>query len=247
MGKPTVLLSIETFAETASEAFGRRFIDCLTSEDARLVPELVSDTERFKDPFVDAEHFIEKWWAMPYKMYLDGKFVSEGFHGPMWKRKSVLVSRGMVKHGRLNVKGKKIGSDIWFESQWRKDLNFFGLFERWIGISNPNVGMLHVFTDVERNMLRAQDGLSFEVGSFGGPAKPGLPEMGWAMAYGPEYAAEVDVGRIAGAGFKVSEIGGAQVVQVTDRLADVVDDYASFARRRAELKSLFRPDLFWIK
>jgi hypothetical protein len=71
--------------------------------------------------------------------------------------------------------------------------------------------------------------------------------MGWAMAYGPEDAAEVVVSRILDAGFTVSAIGGAQVVQVTDKLADVVDDYAYFSLRRAQLKSMFRPDLFWIK
>jgi hypothetical protein len=110
------------------------------------------------------------------------------------------------------------------------------------------MGMLHVFTDVERGALKGKDAeLSFTVGSFGGPAKPGIPEMGWAMAYGLDYAGEADVARIADSGFKVTTIGDSQLVQVTDNLADVVDDYAFFSRRRAELKSMFRPDLFRIK
>jgi hypothetical protein len=247
MGKPTVLISIDTLADTESDAFGRRFIDCLNSEDARLVPELVSDTERFKDPFVNVDHFIEKWWAMPYKMYFDGRFVSEGFHGPMWKRKSALASRGMVNHGLVDVKGEKHSSDLWFECRWDKTVDFFHLFRSWVELPKPCIGMLHVFSDVERDTLHTPAGSSFQVGSFGGRAKPGLPDMGWAMAYGPEYAAEVDVSRIANAGFPVSSIGGAQVVQVTDKLADVVDDYAYFSRRRAQLKSMFRSDLFWIK
>src|ERR1700722_19932215 len=113
MGKPTALISIDTLAETTSESFGHQFINCLSAEDARLVPELVSDTERFKDPFVDVDHFIEKWWAMPYKTYLDGRFTSEGFHGPMWKRKSALASRGMVSHGLVDKKGERHSSDLW--------------------------------------------------------------------------------------------------------------------------------------
>ncbi len=96
-------------------------------------------------------------------------------------------------------------------------------------------------------MLHSEEGSWFETGSFGGPAKPGLPNMGWAMAYGESYAAEVDVARIKSAGFPVDEVDGVTIVRVTDKLSDVVDDFDYFSRRRAELKAMFRPDLFWIK
>jgi len=67
------------------------------------------------------------------------------------------------------------------------------------------------------------------------------------MAYGPSYAAEVDTARIKAAGFVADERDGVTIVRVTDKLSDVVDDFERFSRRRAELKALFRPDLFWIK
>jgi hypothetical protein len=204
-------------------------------------------SERFVDPFVDVDHFIDKWWAVPIKMYEDGKFLGERFGGPLWKRKSPLASRGVVDHGLVDISGKRDFSTLWFECRWDAGVDFLQLFHCWLNIAEPNVGMLHVFTDAERNDPRSEAGRWFSTGSFGGPAKPGLPEIGWAMAYGPGYAVDVDVDRITGAGFKVSSIGGAQVVQVTDKLADVVDDYAYFSQRRAQLKSLFRPDLFWIK
>ena len=86
--------------------------------------------------------------------------------------------------------------------------------------------------------------MSFRVGSFGGLAKPDLPSMGWAMAYGTTYAAEVDVARIREGGFPVDEFDGVTIVRVTDKLSDVVDDFEYFSRRRAQLKSLFRPGLF---
>ena len=70
------------------------------------------------------------------------------------------------------------------------------------------------------------------------------------MAYGPgymNYRQDVDVARIRAAGFSVEEKGAVAIIRVTDKLSDVVDDFAHFSRRRAELKSLFRPDLFAIK
>lgn len=70
--------------------------------------------------------------------------------------------------------------------------------------------------------------------------------MGWAMAYGPGYAAEVDTARIRARGFPVDEIDGVSIIRVTDKLSDVVEDFEYFSRRRVELKSLFRPSLFWI-
>lgn len=57
----------------------------------------------------------------------------------------------------------------------------------------------------------------------------------------------VDAARIRAAGFAVEELEDVIVVRVTDGLSDVVDDFERFSRRRAELKALFRPDLFWIR
>jgi hypothetical protein len=54
----------------------------LLDEDRRLVPELVSTSERFKDPFIDVNYFVENWWAMPAKSYVDHRYVSESFWGP---------------------------------------------------------------------------------------------------------------------------------------------------------------------
>jgi hypothetical protein len=114
-------------------------------------------------------------------------------------------------------------------------------------VIDPSIGMIHLFTDNERQQSQGGAAASFAAGSFGGPAKPGAPNVGWAMAYGAEYLPEVDVSRIKAAGFPVDKRDSFVVVRVTENLSDVVDDFPHFSRRRAELKSLFRPDLFWIK
>jgi hypothetical protein len=47
MTKPTVLIAIDTDAETTTAAFGRSFIESLCNLDGRLVPEKLSETESF--------------------------------------------------------------------------------------------------------------------------------------------------------------------------------------------------------
>ena len=245
MGKPSVLISIQTAARTEAKAFGRRFMQMLIDENRSLVPELVSTSERFKDPFVNLDHFIDHWWAIPIKSYMDDRIVGERFGGPMWKRKSTLASRGMISHGVLDVKNERTPSRLWFESRYDAKVDFSRMFNGWVDLARPSIGMLHVFTEAEKVMLQNEAGSWFQSGSFGGPAKPGLPNMGWAMAYGGDYAAEVDVARIKDAGFPVREISNAIIVQITNSLSDVVDDFAFFLDRRAELKRHFRSELFW--
>lgn len=247
MAKPSVLISIDTFIKTEDKNFGLNFMRRLLDEDSLLAPELVSTSERFLEPFIDLDHFVNEWWAIPIKSYVDDQFVGERFGGPHWKRKSALAGRGMVNHGLINAKHLRTPSTLWFQSRWDKRVSFTHLFEEWVELAEPNIGMLHLFTDAESGLLQGGAGSSFAVGSFGGPAKPGIPNIGWAMAYGEGYAEEVDVARIKAAGFPVDEFGGVVIVRVTESLSDLQDNFSYFSRRRNELKAMFRPDLFWIK
>ena len=80
MAKPFIQISIESYADTEREVFGRQFIENLCQE-ALLVPELVSISERCRDPFIGIEHFIAKWWAIPVKVNEDGRFSYDLFPG----------------------------------------------------------------------------------------------------------------------------------------------------------------------
>lgn len=244
MSKPTVLISIETWVHTEARDFGREFMQCLLDTDARLVPELVSTSETFKEPFVCVDDFLANWWAMPVQTHIGGRLTGESLWGPMWKRKSALASRGMVNHGLINLKGQRIPSTLWFESRWHPAVDFERLFDRWVTLSRPSVAMLHLFTDAEPQQGGAAS--SFAAGSFGGPAKPGLPNIGWAMAYGEEYSSEVDPARLKACGYAVRVSDQITTVQVTEALSDVSDDFLRFSQRRSALKGLFRPELFWI-
>ncbi len=67
------------------------------------------------------------------------------------------------------------------------------------------------------------------------------------MYYGDEFADEGDRQKMRERGFSVDEQSNGYLVTVTKRLEDVKNDFDSFSRRRAELKTLYRPGRFRIE
>lgn len=47
-------------------------------------------------------------------------------------------------------------------------------------------------------------------------------------------------------GYTVESIRNGKLFRVTGSIFDIVDDFPKFSHRRAELKSLFRPEMFLI-
>ena len=246
MPKPTVLISIQTTGDTTTPTFGRSFVQSLFDEDSRLIPEWLSLTENYKDPFRGIDDFLANWWALPVSVTFDGKAMPDRVEGTSWKRKSNLASRGMVNHGLVDMRNYKHTGNIWFESRWAVDVDFNHLFDVWLRMSKPELAIFHLFTEPELHWQDESADKSFRVGTLGGVANLGHPNIGWAMAFGKGYSHEVDVSRIKEAGFPVEEIGDTIVVRVTASIADVVNNFEFFSRRRAELKSIFRPGMFRI-
>ncbi len=102
--------------------------------------------------------------------------------------------------------------------------------------------MLHYFTAPELQPNMVND--SFQIGSFNAALKPDVPNAGWAMFYGNEFAESVDADRITNAGFPIEKIGDGYLVRVTENIQDIVTDFRMFAHRRTELKSLFPEGFF---
>lgn len=249
MTKPRVLISAQSQVDIAGQIFGRKFIEALCVE-PRLIPEQLGWAEEYTDPFLSIDDFVTNWWAMDASVWAEGEAKSYYFQGPDWRRRSKITSHGMVRHASVNNLNYRIPSLIWFEARWDPSIDFQQLFDAWLAIASMDVAMLHVFHGNEGNegqFVGEENKRHFRLGSFGGRLKPGLPNIGWAMAYGAKYKDEVDVNRIRSAGFSVDELNGAVVVRVTEKLSDVINDFAEFSRRRALLKSMFRPDFFWIK
>lgn len=246
MTSPRVKIKIETNAETASKSTGRQVIEAVCRE-PKLVPQRLGYGETYDADWSGVDDFVENHWAQESWIrdpYSHAKY--EFLTGPEWLRRSRPASSGKVVHKHTTTRGDALAGRLSFDSKWDVSINFEHLFQEWLVAFPARIGMLHVFTGPELRKHQSEAESWFQTGSFGGPMKPGLPNIGWAMVYGGEYRAEVDADAIQAAGFPIEDFGQTWLVRVTDRLADVVDDFAEFSRRRAELKALFQPGLFWM-
>lgn len=239
--KPYIKISIRTKIETTDWAVGEKFIDSLGLEGGLLIPELIShNADRFRDPFM-GKALCRDVWASKVLMR-GGGFLLDYFQDFAWKRRRFITSKGRVAHTKKDIKDQLVPGSISFYAAFTDKVDWHGLFKTWCEIFPPQLGMLHVFAGPELAPSAKYD--SFQIGSFNALLKPEVPNIGWAMVYGDEFAQEVNVRRIVEAGFVIENIGNGYLVRVTDSINDVVDDFWQFSRRRAELKKLFRDGFF---
>lgn len=185
-----------------------------------------------------------------------------------WKRKNAAKSQGDVSFSSVNNISLKYNSKISFDAKYKKGVDWLGLFRGWCEIASPFAAILHPFIlddglkgkpksvmeysneedFLEQAWSRFLHGSLYTQFRFGelNSLRSGLTNLGWASWFGDEFADEVDEPAISAAGFPVSKIGNGYLVQVTNQMEDVKGNFPLFSKRRAELKSLFRPGLFMI-
>ena len=242
--KPCIQIAIRTKVETIGWDVGEKFIDSLDLGGDLLVPEQVShNADRFKEPFM-GKAASEGVWASKGSIRANGSLF-DFYDDFAWRRKKTIKCTGSVVHTKRNIRGQIVPGDVHLHSACSEKVDWYSLFKVWCGLFPPQLGMLHLFSGPDLS-YREQDN-SFQIGSFNARLKPEIPNIGWAMFYGDEFAEEVDAERIAASGFPVEKLSNGYLVRVTKDLQDVVSDFPLFSKRRAELKSLFREDLFLIK
>lgn len=208
----------------------------------------------------------ESYWANMTSMSIDGAkhTFPQDFH---WRRSSAIKSQGSVIFSSVMGSKSKV-SRVLFESNFGKDINWVDFFREWCDVTSPVAAVLHPFIkedgphskrkDVREysyeeevsqqawsRFLRGDIYTEFRAGELNS-AVTGLTNLGWATYLGDEFAREVNVQAIKAAGFLVSEIGGGYIIQISEKLGNVIGQYPSFSERRSQLKSLFRPGLFLI-
>lgn len=268
--KYDLLIKIQTHADLTSWKVGEKLLSPLF-KDGRLVPERAATFgEVTASHGFDVEDIKEcrAHWASQAVMRTNGssdKF-TEDFH---WRRRKVAKSQGYVSFSEASMRGKKIPTRVFLQSQYRKEIDWAGLFVNWCNITTPFAAILHpratqespkksnkdvrdysydedVYQQVWSRFLCGEFYSEFRAGELNSLVS-GLTNLGWASFFGGEFSTEVDEAIIAAAGFPVRKIGDGYLVQVTENISDVIDDFALFSKRRAELKSLFRDGLFMIK
>lgn len=193
----------------------------------------------------------------------------EGVSSFFWKRTKKIKSSGMVNFPFVNLKGKKVPGQIFFEADALPDNEWLSLFKVWCETTQAYAGLMHPLVSKDGPEKSSRDARDYSLEEsvqsqawsrfLGGELRcefragdlnslvSGFTNLGWATYFGDEYAHEVDADAISAAGFPVQEIGGGYLVQVTEDINDTINDFAMFSKRRAELKSQFRDDLFLIK
>lgn len=238
-----IRIAIRTRAETIDWGVGERLIDTLSLNGGLLLPDQVSHcADKFTEPFA-GKASCESVWASKGSIRANGA-LSDFYQDFAWKRKRAIRSSGSIVHRFRNVRGQIVPGEITLKAAFSDQVDWYSLFKVWCEIFPPQIGMLHLFTGPE--LSPAEKNGSFQIGSFNAALKPDVPNIGWGMFYGDEFAQEVDVDQIATSGFPVERIGSGYLVKVTNGIQDVVDDFSLFSKRRAELKSLFREDFFLI-
>lgn len=241
--KSYIQMSIRTRIETADWAIGERLVESLGLSGKWLLPEQIShNADKFSGELISSGS-IEDCWASKQAIEING--VQLVFCRDFaWKRKRSIKSVGSVVHTFKDIKGQVVPGSISLRASYSDEIEWDLIFKRWCEIFRPQLGMLHVFTAPE---LRPDEvNGSFQIGSFNSALYPEIPNVGWAMFYGDEFSREVDCARMGSTGFSAESMMGGYLVKVTGEIGDVVGDFALFSRRRAELKRLFRSNLFLV-
>ncbi len=241
--KSYILISLRTKIETIDWDSGSQLLDSLNLYNGLLAPEFVShNPDRVTDQLEGLSH-AKGLWAEKISIRVNGS-PSEYFDSFAWKRKKSVKSTGSVSHTMINARNQVVPGSVCLNSVFSDKIDWYQLFKTWSGIFSPQLGMLHYFTEPELGPHERYK--SFQVGSFKAALKPEVPNSGWAMFYGDEFAEKVDLDRIASAGFPIEKVGDGYLVRVTNDIQDIVADFQLFSLRRVELKSLFPEGFFLV-
>lgn len=239
--KPYVQISVRSKIETVGWDVGSQLLESLYLSDGLLAPEFVShNADKINVPFEGKEQ-AEGLWAEKTSIRANGS-LSDFFLDFAWKRKRAIKCSGRISHMSRNFRNQIVPADIFLNSAYSEKVDWYHFFKVWCEIFPPQLGMLHYFTEPELQPHMLND--SFQIGSFNAALRPDVPNAGWAMFYGNEFAEKVDAERIADAGFPIEKIGDGYLVRVTNDIRDVVADFQLFTQRRTELKSLFPEGFF---
>lgn len=250
--KNEIRLQYVTRKDTTTPEFGRAFLDILVNRHPQLGPEFY-DTRPEREctnPFVSIEEALPKWAFRGIITEIsNGIVVDESpiILGNFIKRRKSIKYYAAIEHTRNTRYGNPVFGVLSFDAAKNNKIDWLSVFIDFTKLIEPVLARMHIFTDTEtKNMIFGSPESLFWAGPSQPEMRDGLTNLGWANVFSEEYASEVDEERLRAHGFSVEAVPGGKLFTVTDDLFDVVNDFAAFSRRRAELKSLFRPGLFQI-
>lgn len=183
-------INIQTNADLSSWETGRELLRGVFSN-AKLTPQRVATfgevTAKHGFDVADIEA-CEKHWAVKGSMRVDGALreLTQDFH---WKRTKVAKSQGHVTFSSVNMKGRKIPGRVFFQSQYRKEIDWLTLFKGWCVTAQGYAGVLHPLISQDGPQKSGRD-----VRDFG--FEESVQQQAWSRFLGGELHSEFRAGEL---------------------------------------------------
>ena len=220
---------------------------------------------------MSAEDFAAHWLTLIPVEIRDrrGGTVTDRYNhtqGAEWRTKGALSGGGRVRFSSANDPN---GShEITLEHNYSARVDWNALFRSLTSLFEPSHAMIHVFTDQELEMVDKQERFAFNgpiagepyftswIDSSGDWRRPDsfqleehrryrfLPELAWANVLGREFDNRYDAVKVAQKSAVFELVGASNYIQITDKIADVVNNPTEFFQARAKLKEFFVNDVF---
>ncbi|WP_330208193.1 hypothetical protein [Pseudomonas sp. Z13] len=236
-------ISAITSIDTSDWVVGKKVLSVFSENDSRLIPESLFQWENRISDF-ESIPACEPYWAQLATMQAQGSKIEFPI-GLRWKRKKVVKYDAEISHTHIDLKGERINGSLRMQAQFHKKIDWLNVFRELCLAMKPSYAFMHFFSECE--VVGVKSGTPESYFSSGIVHRGTIPNLGWAVFYGDEFAEAVDAERIAAAGFPIEKIGSGYLVRITEHLQDVVSNFSLFSKRRAELKTLFPEGFFLIQ
>jgi hypothetical protein len=155
------------------------------------------------------------------------------------------------EHNNIENNAHSAWGRLWGISDYDASVDWLPIFRRCCIDMNAEVGALHVFSNIEEppsdtSYKFKTQFRSFKAGAFASRFGLSIPNIAWAMFFGPSLASKVDVQGIIAAGFDIEPVERGFFLKITDKLSDVVNDFSAFSMRRQQVRKFFPKGMFEI-
>ena len=243
MSEITLYLNIATIKDISDWSYGRRFFELLLATDPRLEPQHIGEPDR-QVPYHNVDSFRSKWAAPAVIRVGDDR--TDTIWPLLWRRGRSFKYSGWVDFTHRSKANQLLNGSVTITSDFDKDTNWLKLFKGICELVEPFGGILHLLTKPELHHKTPRYSPYYPPINAGAFERKDLANIGWATLFGPLFADEVDFQMLSDRGYLVETFAGGHLVRMSESICDVAKDFAAFSRRRAELKSYFRKNLFRI-
>lgn len=245
----SIKISVATDLDRTDLKYGRTFVEALIRADKRLTPEEVgsSQAKGEKRNFEGVES-IREYWGKTSPIPTPSGTVHEP-NPFMLFRESKLKYWSSTFFSSNNVPGGLFMGAINLSSEFDRSVNWLDLLKEICRLQEATCGVLHLLTEPEtKDANPILLGSSRYYSPLGGHTlERGIPNIAWATYLGRSYAKDVDATLLSDNGYHVEEFLDGYLILMSNEIADVLNDFSTFSRRRVALKKLFREDFFTIR